>query len=316
VLSSKRFDNLMKKEFEFVVTPIAFNLEFGMDDEGGECKYFLERGFGSPDVNGAMGVGHRVKIASEFPAMKNEKGETRGGMLLFNVKEKDVGNDVVALKDHITMWSKYETQKGIVRRDKRTFEKFPVEDDPFQDSEVRKAVLLVKYTDFVQRYLEVRNRLLNEGKNNVTTTIGENYYKDVVDDKNYKEQLRSFILWFQKEMLMIKDQNLDDELSFLVTIAQSDKVQIVADEKKVVEEETKQTDSENKPSELDTDGKHGVKRKRDEEQDRSCVVCMEKERKVLLLPCKHVCLCESCSVSVDVCPLCREMINSKTTVFI
>jgi len=171
-----------------------------------------------------------VKIASEFPAMKNDKGETRGGMLLFNVKEKDVGNDV-ALKDHITMWSKYETQKGLVRRDKQCFEKFPAEEE-VQDSEVRKAVLLVKYTDFVQRYLEVRNQLLNNKNSTVTTTNGENYYKDIVDDKNYKEKLRSFILWFQKEMLLIKDQSLDDELSFLVTIAQSDKVQIVVDEKK------------------------------------------------------------------------------------
>jgi len=91
---------------------------------------------------------------------------------------------------------------------------------------------------------------------------------------------------------------------------------VVDEKKEEVFEEAKQTDLENKPSELDTDGKHGVKRKRDEEQERNCVVCLEKERKVLLLPCKHVCLCESCSVNVDVCPLCRAIINSKTTVFI
>jgi len=266
-----------------------------------------------------MGIGHVVRIASEFPALKNERGETRGGVLLFNVKQKDVGNDQ-AMKDQITLWSKYDTIKGIVRRDKQSFAKFPIEEGDVQDSEVRKAVLLVKYTDFVQRYLEVRNLLLNE-RNSVTTTNGENYYKDVVNNQDYKEQLRSFIKWFQTEMILVKDQSLEEEFSFLITIAQADNVQIMespeTNNKKEVFEEVKQTHEgtlENK-TELETDEKHGMKRKRDE-QDSCCVVCMEKEKKVLLLPCKHVCLCEDCSVNVDVCPLCREMIQFKTTVFL
>jgi len=104
-----------------------------------------------------------------------------------------------------------------------------------------------------------------------------------------------------------------------MTIAQADKVQMMEnDTKKEVFEELKQTHEgilENKPAELDTDGKGGMKRKREEDSS-SCVVCMEKEKKVLLLPCKHLCLCEDCSVDVNSCPLCRVLIKQKTTVFL
>jgi hypothetical protein len=42
-----------------------------------------------------------------------------------------------------------------------------------------------------------------------------------------------------------------------------------------------------------------------------CVVCMDAPRSVLLLPCKHLALCEECSESLQAggnkgaCPVCR-----------
>ena len=43
-----------------------------------------------------------------------------------------------------------------------------------------------------------------------------------------------------------------------------------------------------------------------------CVVCMEREKKVLLLPCKHVCMCKVCSDEIVAdsaqCLVCREHI--------
>ncbi|OQR92650.1 hypothetical protein ACHHYP_03372 [Achlya hypogyna] len=48
-----------------------------------------------------------------------------------------------------------------------------------------------------------------------------------------------------------------------------------------------------------------------------CVVCLSATKNVLLLPCKHLCLCASCSQQItEVCPLCKGKIEAKTTVFI
>lgn len=53
-----------------------------------------------------------------------------------------------------------------------------------------------------------------------------------------------------------------------------------------------------------------------EEEDTDCVVCFERERDVVLLPCGHVVLCQQCMQShfgIEVnppCPMCRTPIES------
>lgn len=47
---------------------------------------------------------------------------------------------------------------------------------------------------------------------------------------------------------------------------------------------------------------------------RVCVICYEKEIKILLKPCSHLCVCSFCATKVDSCPVCREIIISKESV--
>ena len=42
-----------------------------------------------------------------------------------------------------------------------------------------------------------------------------------------------------------------------------------------------------------------------------CTVCMDAERSILLLPCRHLALCETCSNKCSKCPICRTTIASK-----
>jgi hypothetical protein len=50
-----------------------------------------------------------------------------------------------------------------------------------------------------------------------------------------------------------------------------------------------------------------------EDDPRMCVICMEKEKSVLLNPCKHICLCGECCTAVisaeNNCPVCRTLIT-------
>ena len=36
-----------------------------------------------------------------------------------------------------------------------------------------------------------------------------------------------------------------------------------------------------------------------------CVICLTDHQQVLLLPCRHMCVCRSCLVKIDKCPVCR-----------
>lgn len=46
-------------------------------------------------------------------------------------------------------------------------------------------------------------------------------------------------------------------------------------------------------------------------KDRTCVVCLEREREVVLHPCRHYCLCIECSDHLRQCPICRRPIEYK-----
>ena len=53
------------------------------------------------------------------------------------------------------------------------------------------------------------------------------------------------------------------------------------------------------------------------DERRLCVVCCETEKSIVLLPCRHMCLCEGCSEheAMTACPLCRRQIINKFSVF-
>ncbi|CAA6659692.1 unnamed protein product [Spirodela intermedia] len=48
---------------------------------------------------------------------------------------------------------------------------------------------------------------------------------------------------------------------------------------------------------------------------RMCKVCAEQEVSVLLLPCRHLCLCKQCEARLDACPVCNSTKNASLQIF-
>lgn len=49
----------------------------------------------------------------------------------------------------------------------------------------------------------------------------------------------------------------------------------------------------------------------------TCIVCMVEAKKVLFLPCKHLCVCSRCSLQLrSSCPLCQQRIGSRMEVYV
>jgi len=48
-----------------------------------------------------------------------------------------------------------------------------------------------------------------------------------------------------------------------------------------------------------------------------CIICMENIKSTVLLPCKHLCVCEECSLNPQLvaCPICRDKIIDKLKVY-
>jgi hypothetical protein len=52
------------------------------------------------------------------------------------------------------------------------------------------------------------------------------------------------------------------------------------------------------------------------EESGLCVACWERPRDVLMMPCKHLCLCSVCARRVSACPLCRATTKKKIQIFL
>jgi ATP-dependent DNA helicase PIF1 len=52
--------------------------------------------------------------------------------------------------------------------------------------------------------------------------------------------------------------------------------------------------------------------------DQLCCICIDSKKCVLLIPCKHVCMCSTCGLREDItdCPLCLTKIDSKMQIFV
>ncbi len=52
-------------------------------------------------------------------------------------------------------------------------------------------------------------------------------------------------------------------------------------------------------------------------ENRTCVICQNEPKTVLLMPCRHLCVCKVCSQNYQLisCPLCREKITERITVY-
>ena len=54
-----------------------------------------------------------------------------------------------------------------------------------------------------------------------------------------------------------------------------------------------------------------------QDSEKMCVVCMEREKSVLLMPCLHLCICQGCTDQLiahsgrkkAMCPVCRQLIK-------
>ena len=47
-----------------------------------------------------------------------------------------------------------------------------------------------------------------------------------------------------------------------------------------------------------------------------CSVCLENVADILLIPCRHLCMCGPCKMNVATCPICRVAILAVMTVFV
>jgi RING finger protein 26 len=57
-----------------------------------------------------------------------------------------------------------------------------------------------------------------------------------------------------------------------------------------------------------------------EEESKLCVVCQDRKKCVIVLPCRHLCLCVECCIVIrrglGTCPMCRQVVRRTMKIYI
>ena len=140
VHSSKDFYARMDDEFEYMVTPLVFNLLLQLDAPGFE----IEKVYGSPEADES--TGEIMKVNTLFPS-KTQDGETRGGIVILKLKK--IGND-----NTLKLTTSYEDRSGQIGGDEIQITLPSVTPDHYDNTGIRKGILLARYVNIMRNWID------------------------------------------------------------------------------------------------------------------------------------------------------------------
>jgi Ca-activated chloride channel family protein len=212
VHSAEEFKKRMDEEFDYMVTPLVFDLRLDLDADG----YEIEKVYGSPEADEA--TGQLMKVNTLFPS-KAEEGQVKGGIVL--VKLKRLSQDgSLALK------VSYKDRSGASDSDSAQVDMQEKEPDFYQNTGIRKAVLLSRYADLLKDWTLDERKALVRGERVVLVPVVTMEQGIVVPvilgewerqsvplqvSKPYRKLFGVFGTYFQKEGKAIGDDTMQQE---------------------------------------------------------------------------------------------------------
>lgn len=217
VHSAKEFKTRMDDEFEYMVTPLVFNLSLTLDAQGFE----IEKVYGSPEADEA--TGEIMKVNTLFPS-RREGEETKGGIVILKLKKLSEEPD-------LRLKTSYEDRSGRIDGDEIVVTFPHVAPDYFDNSGIRKGILLSRYVNVMRNWIEDERTSYQENEPiqpSITFDSGIVILPEVpylnrwerqsiplrVSDE-YKDILKEFSVHFEVEEQQLDDETLSKEKEIL-----------------------------------------------------------------------------------------------------
>jgi Ca-activated chloride channel family protein len=135
--SSKAFKKRLDEEFDYMVTPLVFDLKLSLSSE----SYNIEAVYGSPDANRSSGK--LLYVNTLFPAPSDEDG-SRGGVILLKLNSSNPD-------DTLTLSLNYHDRAGKAYS---IIKKVNFKAGLYHDSHaIQKAILLSRYVDLMKNFI-------------------------------------------------------------------------------------------------------------------------------------------------------------------
>ncbi|NYT02277.1 MAG: VWA domain-containing protein, partial [Methanosarcinales archaeon] len=222
VNSAREFQERMDDEFEYMVTPLVFDLKLGLEAPG----YQIDRVYGSPEAD--LATGTLMQVNTLFPSPV-EEGQVRGGVIL--VKLRQVSGE--GEQGRMRLAVSYQDRSGVTDGDVAEVEVPAVMPDYYQNTGIRKAVLLTRYADLLKDWMIDERTAQYRGRPVVAMVTMESGIILPVElgqwerqsmalqvSQPYRELFRAFEAYFQKEAGAIGDESLQREEAILQKLSQ------------------------------------------------------------------------------------------------
>jgi Ca-activated chloride channel family protein len=147
VHSEKEFSDRMDEGFDYMVTPLVFDLKLKLDAQG----YTIEKVYGSPEADAA--TGEIMYVNTLFPS-KTEGGQTKGGIVLIKLAKT---SEAANLRLRVT----YEDRLGKKDSSEEQINIPSSQTEVYQNSGIRKAIALVRYANLIKGWI-IDERMKNE----------------------------------------------------------------------------------------------------------------------------------------------------------
>lgn len=217
VASATEFKEQMDEGFDYMVTPLVFNLKLQLEANG----YDIEQVYGSPDAD--IATGEIMSVKTLFPS-KTEAGETRGGLVLLKLKK-------TSDSPTLTLTTSYEDRYGNTDGETSNIDVSAQTADYYQNSGIRKGILLARYADLLKNWIIDERETITEGvaySYAISDDVGiivppmepslgqwERTSEPLHVEDSYRTFFSTFSNYFSSEMQAIGDTELQQELDVL-----------------------------------------------------------------------------------------------------
>jgi Ca-activated chloride channel family protein len=209
--SATEFERRLGEEFDYMVTPLVYDLNLDLDADG----YEIEAVHGSPSADAA--TDRLMHVGTLFPSAKQD-GEARGGIVLVRLEQTSQDADL----DLVASW----TERDGAEYTERVTVDVPDETGTYGHKGVRKAVALARYArelrtwaadlhDCADAATGVDDWLLPDQRGqhereSVPLVVPDGYTERF-------DQLRSYLA---DEMAAVDDESMQQEEELLETLCQ------------------------------------------------------------------------------------------------
>ena len=219
VSSSEQFKKILGEDFEYMVTPLVFDLNLNFKSD----SYEIEEIYGTDNKDKTKG--NIISVNTLFPSSTNSETGTKGGVILLKLKKK---NNEVDGKIKLSVSYSDRDDKKYSNEDEISFVN---SNEFYANTGIRKAIVLVRYVNTLKNWIlyerTQKDEFIITDETGITDCIytKDNIYKmlginertsvDLKVSEKYKEvfsKLREYIISEKDE---IKDDDMKQEIEIL-----------------------------------------------------------------------------------------------------